>query len=153
MTRVWRIVKAQHRAFDGEGARLTGGRWNRKGTPAVYTSSTLALAALETLVHMEPDEAFESYIAIPADLAPGVQVTHLAPADLPRGWRDHPAPPELIDLGMRWIGRGETAVLAVPSAVIPQELNYLLNPRHPAFKRIRVGKAEPFSFDPRLWKG
>jgi RES domain-containing protein len=119
----------------------------------VYTSSTLALAALEMLVHLDPEDASREYVAIPADIPPTVRVGHLAPSDLPRSWRDHPAPSELADIGSRWAERGETAILAVPSAVIPQELNYLLNPRHPAFKRIHVGKPEPFSFDPRLWKG
>jgi RES domain-containing protein len=119
----------------------------------VYTSSTLALAALEMLVHLDPEEASREYVAVSAEIPPTVRIAQLPPSDLPRSWRDHPAPPELAELGMRWVGRGETAVLAVPSAVIPQEPNYLLNPRHPAFKRIRVGKAEPFGFDPRLWKG
>ena len=152
MIRVWRIVKARRRAFDGEGARLAGGRWNRAGVPVVYASSTLALAALEVLVHMEPKEAFEGYVAIPADISPSVRIARLTLPDLPRSWRDHPPPPELTDFGARWIQRGEAAVLAVPSAVIPQELNYLLNPRHPAFKQIRVGKPQPFTFDPRLRK-
>ncbi len=119
----------------------------------MYTSSTLALAALEMLVHLDPEDASREYVAASAEIPPTVRIAPLTPSDLPRGWRDYPPSPELADFGMRWVERGETAILAVPSAVIPQELNYLLNPRHPAFKRIRVGKAEPFSFDPRLWKG
>ncbi len=105
------------------------------------------------LVHLDPEDASLEYVATAAEIPPAVRIARLTPSVLPQNWREHPPPRELADLGMRWVQRGETAVLAVPSAVIPQELNYLLDPRHPAFKRIRVGKSEPFSFDPRVWKG
>jgi RES domain-containing protein len=73
-------------------------------------------------------------------------------SNLPSTWRATPAPEALADIGMRWIEAGASAVLAVPSAIIPHELNYLLDPRHAHFGRIRVGLPEPFSFDPRLRK-
>ncbi|MBI3030136.1 MAG: RES family NAD+ phosphorylase [Candidatus Rokubacteria bacterium] len=152
MIRVWRLSKARFAAFDGEGARLSGGRWNHPRIPLVYTSSTLALAALELFVHLDPSELPDDFVAIPADIAASLQVSRIRPAQLPTGWRRFPAPQALADIGAQWARERKTAVLAVPSAVIPSELNYLLNPLHPAFKQIRVGEAAPFRFDPRMFK-
>jgi len=116
----------------------------------VYTSATLSLAVMELLVHLDDDDLARAYVAIPADIPDAVAIGRTWAADLPRRWRSYPAPAALPELGRRWIVAAETAVLAVPSAVIPHELNYLLNPRHPHFQRIRVGRPEPFIFDPRL---
>jgi RES domain-containing protein len=148
--RIWRLCKIKHIAFDGEGARRAGGRWNRRGTPVVYTSQSLSLAALELLVHCEIALAPEDLVAVPAEVPDAIAREELSAADLPRGWRGHPAPEDLALLGTDWIRRGKTAVLAVPSAVVPAERNFLLNPAHADFARIRVGRPEPFSFDPRL---
>jgi len=117
----------------------------------VYTSSTLALAALELLVHLDAEEAPDDLVATPADLPGSLQISRTRPSQLPRNWRDYPAPEILPDLGTRWARAGRTAVLAVPSAVIPRELNYLLNPLHPAFQDIRLGRPERFTLDARLW--
>lgn len=118
----------------------------------VYTSSTLALAALGLFVHLEASELPEDLFASYADIPETVKITRLRPSQLPVGWRRYPAPQALADLGTRWAHEGKTAVLAVPSAVIPGELNYLCTPLHPASKQIRIGKPEPFRFDPRMWK-
>ena len=142
----------RYRRFDGEGARLYGGRWNYAGTSIVYTSGSLSLAALELFVHVDTDLAPDGLIAIPADIPEDVAVGTVDIAKLPRNWRAYPAPEALKDLATAWVKESSTAVLAVPSAVIPSEQNYLLNPRHPDFRRIRIQKAIPFEFDPRLWK-
>jgi RES domain-containing protein len=134
------------------GARRYGGRWNQRGTPVVYTSATLSLAVMELLVHLDDDDLAKAYVGVAADIPDSLVITRVRAADLPRDWRRIPPPEALPELGSRWAGARVTAVLAVPSAVIPHELNYLLNPRHPHFKRIRVGRPEPFSFDPRLRK-
>jgi RES domain-containing protein len=118
----------------------------------VYTSSTLALAVLELLVHLDDDDLAKDYVGIPADIPDSVKITFIRASRLPREWRDLPRPQALGDLGSRWAAARETAVLAVPSAIIPSDLNYLLNPLHPQFRRIRIGRQEPFSFDPRLRK-
>jgi RES domain-containing protein len=120
--------------------------------PVVYTSATLSLAVMELLVHLDDDDLAKAYVAVPADIPDTLAVKRVRVVDLPRSWRRYPAPAALVELGARWAAAAETAVLAVPSAVIPHELNYLLNPRHPHFKRIRVRKPEAFSFDPRLRK-
>jgi RES domain-containing protein len=151
---VWRIVAARHagRAFDGEGARRFGGRWNRPGTSIVYTSSTLSLAALELFVHVDPDLAPPDLVALAAELPAGLAIERVEPAELPAGWRSVPPPPELPDLGSRWAERGAAVALAVPSAVVPHEANLLLSPRHPDFARLTLSPPEPFAFDPRMWK-
>lgn len=150
--RVWRLCKRAHSAFDGEGARRAAGRWNPKGTALIYTSATLSLAAQELFVHLEPSELPSDLVAVSADIPDDVRIKRLRAAELPKDWRKYPAPETLAEMGGEWALSMETAVLAVPSAVIPQETNYLLNPLHPDFDRIRKNKPEPFSFDSRMWK-
>jgi RES domain-containing protein len=116
----------------------------------VYTSASLALAALEVFVNLERAEPPGDLVSISADIPESLAVSRIATSELPGNWRSYPAPDALADLGARWANELKAPVLAVPSAVIPQELNYLLNPRHADFKRIRVGKPEAFRFDPRL---
>ncbi|MBI4246749.1 MAG: RES domain-containing protein [Candidatus Rokubacteria bacterium] len=152
MIRVWRLSKAAHAAFDGEGAKSYGARWHRAGIPVVYTASSLALAALEVFMHIDTEEEANDLVAVMAEIPASVRGTHVRLTQLPDDWRAYPSPQACIDLGTRWMTAGTTAVLAVPSAVVPSELNYLLDPRHPAFRKIRVGRPQPFSFDPRLWK-
>lgn len=92
-------------------------------------------------------------MAIPADLPDRVSRRSVDPSDLPPNWRTYPAPEALADIGTTWARARETAVLVVPSVVVPHERNYLLNPAHPAFSAIRVGTPESFAFDARMWKG
>ena len=150
--RVWRLCRRKNAAFDGEGARLAGGRWNRRGTAVVYTSATLSLAVLEYFVNLPGGQAPADLVSIPADVPDALPVSSLDSAGLPRGWRKYPALEALAELGARWVEEGKAAILAVPSAVVPKERNYLLNPAHTDFRRITVGKPEPFSLDFRMWK-
>lgn len=151
---VWRLVAERHAAsaFDGEGARLYGGRWNHPGIPMVYASATLSLAALELLVHLEAEDTPEDRVAIAAEIPSGLELEEAPIATLPANWRRYPAPEALKELGTAWAQSGRTAVLRIPSAVIPAEPNYLLNPRHPDMARITISQPEPFAFDRRLWK-
>lgn len=153
MPRAWRIVKAARAdsAFDGEGARRYGGRWNSPGAPLVYTAGSASLAALELLVHLQSSQLLLAYVAIPVDFDDAL-VEELDPASLPEDWRCHPAPVALQRLGDRWVAERRSAVLGVPSAVVPvpEESNSLLNPAHPDFDRIARGSPRPFRFDPRL---
>ena len=150
MTRVWRLAKAKHAAFNGAGARLHGGRWNHPGVPVVYTSATLSLATLEFLVHLDQDEMPGSLVAVSADIPAGVPITRIDARPLPADWRTFPAPADVVELGTAWVRSGATAMLAAPSVVIPHEWNYILNPRHRAFSRIRIGQPQPFVLDTRL---
>lgn len=148
MKQAWRIVKAKHAAtaFSGEGARLYGGRWNSVGTSVVYASGSKALAALESLVHLNPPVLFK-YVAIPIEFDESLLEKVAA---LPVDWTEEPPPPVTKDIGDLWVKAARSAVLELPSVIIPGEPNYLLNPAHPDFKKIAIGKPEPFSFDPRL---
>ena len=119
--------------------------------PVIYTSSSLALATLELFVHLRPTRAPGNLVTISAEIPTSLAVTRIQISQLGRDWRDDPAPERLAELGTRWLRERRTAALAVPSAVIPQETNYLLNPLHPGFRNIRIGRSERFAFDPRMW--
>lgn len=149
---VWRLARAVYPALDGEGARRRGGRWNEPGTPAVYTSEHLSLAVLESLVHADPDllpddlTAFQ--IEVPDDLA-GPALAAFEADGVPEDWGD---PDVSARLGREWAASGGP-VLVVPSAVVPQERNVLLNPHHARASEVRVAGREPFEFDARLFNG
>jgi RES domain-containing protein len=150
--RVWRICKAEHaaRAFTGEGAARYAGRWHESGTPVVYTSESRSLAALEQLVHLHRPRLPPHFVCFAVDVPDALRVTRIRSGDLPRRWYRYPAPPELREIGTRWAESRESVCLEVPSAVVRGEHNYLLNPRHDDFRRVRIGPPEPFELDPRL---
>jgi RES domain-containing protein len=152
--RVWRLCRAKHAttAFDGEGARLFGGRWKEKGVPVVYTSATLSLATLEVLVHHRVPLPPHDFVAISADFPRRLRLETIEEAKLPRGWQADPPPRELQRIGSEWARSLRSLALVVPSALIPQEFNYLINPRHPAFARLKIAPPRPFTFDPHLWR-
>jgi RES domain-containing protein len=151
---LWRISKRKYAAgaFDGEGARRFGGRWNSRGRSVVYTSATLSIAALETFVHMEISDAGNLFVYIKAEIPDEIPIEEISASQLPSNWRNLPAPPALSVLGDRWFDKGQTAILVVPSAVIPVENNYLINPFHPDFSKIQIHPPQPFELDPRMWK-
>ena len=150
----WRIVKAKHvaTAFNGEGARLLGGRWNSPGSPMVYTAESAALAALEMLVHLGRGAILPAYVVISCSFEPAL-VSHVNRARLPEHWCSFPAPPELQLIGNEWLKAGSSTVLEVPNAIIPTESNYMLNPRHADFASIRISNSQPFAFDLRFLRG
>jgi RES domain-containing protein len=148
---VWRIASVAYAAFDGEGARRYGSRWTPKGLPVVFASATLSLAALERFVHTDPDLEAVDLVAISTEIGAGVAIETVDAGDLPQDWRTYPAPPALAAIGERWLEAARTAVLSVPSAVIPHERNFILNPTHSDFAKLKTHKAEAFSFDPRMW--
>ncbi len=150
MIRAWRIVRDGRSvdAFTGEGARQYGGRWNSPGVPVVYTSEHQSLAALEMLVHLQPRFALR-FVVFPVEFGEEL-VERLPDTALPAHWRGEPPGAATMRIGDAWAQAAQAAVLAVPSVVVPQETNYLLNPLHPAFGRISVQPPLDFSFDPRL---
>jgi len=147
-----RIVKARHAhaAFSGEGARIAGGRWNRPGDAVVYASASLALAAMETFIHLGEDGLHIPFVSFRIEIPDTVQIQHCRRP--PAGWRDEPPQEASMRYGSAWLRRGSMAALEVPSAIVPSESNYLLNPLHADFGRIRIGRPRPFAFDPRMWK-
>ena len=148
---VWRIIKRKHAktAFTGEGARLYGGRWNSSGVAVIYTAQSQSLAALEMLVHLDSSELLDKYVLFGVDVEESL-LSRVEVSKLPRDWRADPPPANLRAIGDEWIAIGSSAVLRVPSAVIAGESNFLINPRHCDFSKLRIGEPVPFRFDPRL---
>jgi len=114
----------------------------------VYTAGTLSLATLEMLV--QDGKLLANYVVIPATIPSRLKIEHVNPNDLPEDWRSAESREQLRVIGAEWIKRASSAVLAVPSAVIPAEANYLLNPLHPSFKKIVIGAPQEFETDLRL---
>jgi RES domain-containing protein len=149
---VWRILRRRYLrdALSGRGGLVVSGRWHSRGRLIVYTSESLALSALEVLVHSESDLAPPDLMSVAIDIPDDVPVSRMNSRRLPQRWRRHPAPGSLQRLGDRWLAAQRTAVMQVPSAVIPSEHNYLINPTHPASRRVRIISVSRFSFDARL---
>jgi len=147
----WRLVRDRHAAhvWSGDGARRYGGRWNEPGTAVVYLSEHLSLAALEVLVHLDPSDAPDGWTSWSAEV-PDADITWLDRSALPAGWRTEAVPGACAALGSAWATELRSPVLAVPSALVPQEHNLVLNPRHPDAARVVRGEAASFAFDPRL---
>jgi len=147
----WRIAKRKHAraAFTGEGARLFGGRWNSPGLAVVYTAQSQSLAALEMLVHLESPELLANYILFEVGIDESL-ISRVELSQLPKNWRVDPPPANVRAMGDSWLVGGASAVLRVPSALVPGENNFLLNPHHKDFPKLHVGKPLPFRFDPRL---
>jgi RES domain-containing protein len=151
--RLWRLCRKLHAAnpFSGEGARLYGGRWNSEGVRMVYTSPSLALAAVETFVNLEPNLIPDDLVTIEVEIPDDIQTERVDISSLPRKWhelRDE----SLKAFGDRWILAGETLALHVPSAAIRGEWNVLLNPEHPDFRQVKIGKPRAFAFDLRMFR-
>lgn len=153
---LWRISTdtREYQAYDlsGKGAEKTGGRWNRPGRPVVYTASTVALACLETVVHLNagdlPLNRFLVRIELPDRLWAACQ--RLRPVDLPTGWSAIPEGKVSLDVGDAWLAAASTALLAVPSVIVPEEYNVLLNPLHADAAALKAIKARPWFYDQRL---
>jgi RES domain-containing protein len=150
---IWRICRARFavEAFSGHGARRFPGRWNSPGVPMVYASSSLALAAMELFVHLEPNQQPDDLVAIAATLPKGEPARRLEPAKLPRGWWKSNFDP-LRSIGDKWIRDKSSLALEVPSAALRVEWNVLVNPLHPAADQIKVEKPQPFHFDARMFR-
>ncbi len=149
----WRIVQAHvaDRAFTGEGARRYGGRWNSKGFAVIYTSSSISLAILEVLVHIPIYDILEEYVYIPVEFDQKLSLT-LNTDELPGNWNRGPAPQEIKQIGDTWVESQKSVILEVPSAIVPSEKNYLINPAHPDFSKLKIGEPAKLEFDPRLLK-
>ena len=154
MKPAFRLCKTKHlaSAMAGEGVRLAGGRWNSPGLPVVYAASSLSLATLEVMVHLEEIEVFYHLFSwlgleIPEIIIEPLDITHL-----PDGWHSDETNAAARAVGDQWLLSMKSAVMAVPSVVTEGEKNYLLNPRHQDFQQIRVAPAQRFRPDPQLKK-
>jgi RES domain-containing protein len=148
---VWRIVQRKYGqgAFSGEGSAKYGGRWNQKGTAVVYCSQSESLAQLEVLVRTQRAKDLALYVLIEARV-PEELIETLQGENLPQDWNALPESNPTREIGTKWATEKRSAVLGVPSVVVPTELNFLLNPEHADFSKIEIGSPNPVRWDPRL---
>lgn len=153
MTRVYRILRKRFAKtpFDGEGAYRFGGRWSSPGIRLVYASEHLSLAMIEYFIHLDRDDLPPDLVVATADVPDDVSRFVVKAASLPDAWRQSAPPRQLAVLGDRFARTRRHAVLVVPSALSPTEANWLLNPEHPDFRRVRVLQPEPFVYDARFF--
>ena len=151
MTTVYRLVRAARRddALSGEGARRCGGRWNPPGSAVVYASESRALAVLETFVHLTMEARTIPFLLFEITLPRRARIQRYGGRHSPRQPLSFTASQ---DAGRAWVDAGATLAFAVPSVLVPQESNYVLNVRHGQFARLDLALPEPFSFDERLWR-
>lgn len=147
----WRIARRPY-ALDrlGIGARQDGGRWNRAGTGVIYAGCTIAITALERFVHLAgvvpPD-----LVLVRVELPDGYSAERPELSDLPKDWDLVPAGPGSMDFGTKWARGNRSLVLYVPSAVLREESNAVLNPNHTEFAAVKMTIEREFSYDPRLY--
>ena len=150
---VYRICKDIHsHDLTGKGAELFGGRWNKKGTPLLYTSGSRALAVLEMLVHVPPNLIPKNLSIVTIDVPDILKIHSLEKNSLPKKWNTFPAPLELHDIIAKWLKSNTSVVIKVPSAIVNKEDNFLLNPNHKDYNKIKIITAEKFRIDKRLIK-
>jgi RES domain-containing protein len=149
---VYRLTKSAYALnLSGKGAELAGGRWNNKGTALLYTSSSRALCLAETMVHISTNTLLVDFTMVSIEVM--VDNFDIITTDqLPPDWRSIPAPASTRQIGDQFYQANQHLVLQIPSVIVPQENNYLINPNHPDKHHIRIIHSEPFTFDTRFFK-
>jgi len=150
---VYRLCRKAHaNDLSGRGAELNGGRWNGKGMTMVYTSASRALCLVEIMVHVPAGIIPKDYYLVSISIPDNTHIIAIDPKDLPDNWSKNPVPASTQKMGNAFIARQEALVLKVPSAIVKDEWNYLINPSHKDFKKVKITSIELFSFDTRLFK-
>lgn len=148
---VWRLTKLRHTALDGEGARVYGGRWNSAGKAAIYTAASLSLALLEQLVRIDPDEIPDDFVSLRIEIPDDAPTTRINFQEFPPNWRRPESLYWFKERGNAWIDQQETLTMTVPSVIVPEETNIILNPSHAQIRRVKIVETKPFIFDDRLY--
>jgi RES domain-containing protein len=154
LSRIYRVLRKPfaHTPFDGEGAYRYGGRWSSPGVRLSYASEHQSLAMLEYFVHLDKDDPPDDLVLAVAEIPDGMETETVEEADLPRNWRDAAAPAELGRFGDEFVKRGEHCLLWVPSVLVINEKNCVVNPEHADFKRIEIHSTEPLRYDSRMFR-
>jgi RES domain-containing protein len=149
----WRICRRRYaaEAATGEGARLYGGRWNSRGVSVVYASTSLALAAVETFVNLEPNLQPADLVSVEGEIPDALEISKLDLKALPTNWHES-RDESLRRFGDEWIHAGKTVAMQVPSAAVRGEWNLLLNPAHRDLRKIKFREPIPFKFDIRMFR-
>ena len=150
---IYRLTKARYQdtAFTGIGGLRSTGRWHQAGTPIVYASDTPAGALLEIIVHTEAVSLLNHpYVLFHIDLDEDRHLLTLEPGAWPPDWNARRWPASTQRIGLTWFQDQDSVVLQIPSAIVPQQHNYLINPHHPHFSELHISDPTPFTIDPRL---
>ena len=155
MTRVYRVLRKKyaHSPFDGEGAFRYGGWWSSHGVRLSYTSEHQSLALLEYFVHLDQDDPPADLVLATAEIPDDLPRPQVNVSQLPANWRDPVAPPELAQVGDEFVRRREHCLLLVPSAIVPAEFNWLVNPDRSDYSKMVVQNLESVSYDARMFGG
>ncbi|MGZ3813876.1 MAG: RES family NAD+ phosphorylase [Mucilaginibacter sp.] len=138
--------------LSGRGAEINGGRWNGKGMAALYTSSSRALCAIEIVVHIPAGIVPKDYYIVTIEIPDDAAVTVLSLKELPSNWNHNPLPASTQRIGNSFLSDQKALTLKAPSAIIKDEWNYIINPMHKDFNKVKIKGIEPFTFDTRLFK-
>ncbi len=150
---VYRLTKGKyHLDLSGKGAELYGGRWNSKGIPMLYTSQSRALAFAEIAMHIPMGIVPKDYFLISIEIPDTAGILKLTESDMPADWRSNPHSNTTQQIGDQFVADNKFLVLQVPSAVVPGDYNFLVNPNHPKSSNVKVIASEPFEFDSRFVK-
>jgi len=151
---VWKIARKEYAGavLSGQGGMYSSGRWHEKGTLIVYTSSTLSLAILEVFVHLGPEGHKIEHIRVQIEIPDKIKIDSIPPSEIPPDWNMSAAPWSTKNYGTQWIRSMSAAVLKTPSVISPGEFNYILNPTHPEFHKIKIINTEAHYFDGRMWE-
>jgi RES domain-containing protein len=149
--KAWRLAKARHKSLDGIGGEVAEGRWHRRGQRIVYAAASPSLAVLEVLVHLDlpPELLPDDYVLVGINIPDNIEIKRIGTRELPAGWNS-PDGAAARAVGERWLDGRESAIMLVPSVIVPEESNVLINPRHSDAARIVEGSSRRFDFDLRL---
>jgi RES domain-containing protein len=151
---VYRIARKKYaHDLSGIGAKIAGGRWNSPGNPVVYTSGSISLAMLEVAVHLPLEKLPKGFFLITIEVPEDIQVAKVDRSKLPLNWALSIQAPVTQQIGDLFLSKGKNLVLQVPSAVVPEEFNYLVNPNHKSFSAVKIISMKDLNFDSRLFKG
>jgi RES domain-containing protein len=151
--RVFRLIRKKYEIeLSGKGAALSGNRWNSKGTELIYCADSRALAMAEVAVHLSLSILPKDYMMVEIHIPSYVSVASISKEDLPANWSSFPHLLDTQQIGDAFVAERKNCVLKVPSAVVPGDFNFLINPHHPDFSAIRIIGQEDFPFDPRLFQ-
>lgn len=150
---VYRLCRERYADdLSGRGAEINGGRWNSKGFAALYTSSSRALCAIEIVVHVPAGIVPKDYYIVEIEFPDYVPITTIGLKDLPGNWNNNPISKSTQKIGDIFLSEQKALVLKVPSSIIKDEWNYIINPAHKKFNHVKIASTGQFTFDNRLFK-
>ncbi len=149
---LYRFCKTEFlKDISGNGAKLFGGRWNSKGLPLLYTSESVSLALLEFLSNVSNNIYLGKTGFVILDVPKNIAINEIKQNDLPKNWKQYPATESLRKIGDEWIKENKYLLSKVPSSIVDIESNYLINPIHKDFNKIKVLAIKPYDIDKRLY--